>query len=329
MTTWLFIVAGLVLLVGGGDLLVRGAVQIASRMGISPLVIGLTLVGFGTSMPELVTSVQAALRGSPGIAYGNIVGSNISNVLLILGLSAIVAPIAISSRALNRDSTVMVSITLLFVAWAATTAMGHITGALFVTALVGYVWFTIWHERQPSLTDHGAVYDKGRAAQDLDAAFIPSDSPALSVIVSLLIAFAGLALILVGGSLLVSGALDLARAFGVSDTIVGLTVVAVGTSMPELATSLVAAARKQTDVAFGNVIGSNIYNILGIGGATALISPAHVPAEIVRFDNLVMLTVSILVVGFAITGRRISRREGGLLLACFVGYVTWNWMSAG
>lgn len=323
------LLGGLVLLVLGGELLVRGAVQVATRFGVSPLVIGLTLVGFGTSTPELVTSVQAALSGSPGIAYGNIVGSNIANILLILGLAAMLTPILVSSNALKRDSTIMVLVAVIFAAVAALAPMGMIAGLVFVAALAGYVFAAFRQERalasEAKNDAHGAAFDKSLAIQEVDPGLKSSADIGRSAAVSILIALAGLALVVLGGNFLVTGAVALARSFNISETVIGLTIVAVGTSMPELVTSVMAAIRKQTEVAFGNIVGSNIYNILGIGGFTALISPTIVPAEIVRFDNIVMIAASLLLVVFAYTGKRITRIEGAILVAGYVGYVTLIW----
>lgn len=318
------LIGGLVLLLVGGELLVRGAVQVAARLGVSPLVIGLTLVGFGTSTPELVTSVQAALSDSPGIAYGNIVGSNIANILLILGASSLIAPILVTSNALKRDCAVMVAVAVLFASVSAAIPLGVAVGAVFLAALAAYLFLAIRQERaRPA--DHGAVYEKTVAAQEADPALVPSAAPQGRVAVSLAIALGGLALVVLGGYLLVEGAVGLARTIGISDTIIGLTIVAVGTSMPELVTSVMAAIRRESEVAFGNIVGSNIYNILGIGGMTALIAPTEVPSEIVRFDNLVMLGVSVLLVALAYAGMRISRREGGLLVAGYVVYLALLW----
>lgn len=320
---------GLILLVIGGELLVRGAVQVATRFGVSPLVIGLTLVGFGTSTPELVTSVQAALSGSPGIAYGNIVGSNIANILLILGIAAILMPITVSSNALKRDSTIMVLVAVIFAIVAALVPMGVVAGLIFVTALMVYVFAAFWQERGvatgASNAAHGAAFDKSLAVQEADPALKPGADIGKSALISILIALGGLALVVLGGDFLVTGAVGLARSFSISETVIGLTIVAVGTSMPELVTSVMAAFRKQTEVAFGNIVGSNIYNILGIGGFTALISPTNVPSEIVRFDNLVMIGASLLLVIFAFTSKRISRIEGIILVACYVAYVALIW----
>ncbi|SMX43108.1 calcium/sodium antiporter [Maliponia aquimaris] len=323
---WLPLLGGLVFLVLGGDLLVRGAVQVASRLGVSPLVIGLTLVGFGTSTPELVTSVQAALIGAPGIAFGNIVGSNLANILLIVGVSALLFPIAVSSAALRRDGMVMIAVAVIFAVVAALMPMQRWVGAVFVLALAGYIYTAFRQERQTTApADHGAVYDKSAAVQAVDPATVPVAEAQGSLLKPLLITLAGLVLVILGGTLLVNGAVTLARSFGISETVIGLTIVAIGTSLPELVTSVMAALRRQADVAFGNIVGSNIYNILGIGGATALIAPSEVPAEIVSFDNLVMVGVSLLLVLFAWTGLRIARWEGAALLAGYIAYVYIIW----
>jgi cation:H+ antiporter len=322
--TWLPVIGGLVLLSLGGELLVRGAVRVARRLGVSPLVIGLTLVGFGTSTPELVASVQAALSGSPGIAYGNIVGSNIANILLVLGASALLSPIFVASRTLRRDGLVMIAAVAAFAGIAAVTMMGRLAGAVFVAALAAYTLVALRQERTAP-DDHGAIYQKGAALSTADAALSVADRPAGPIATALLTAAIGLALVLLGGYLLVGGAISLARSFDISETVIGLTIVAVGTSLPELVTSLIAALRRGGDVAFGNIVGSCIYNVLGIAGMTALIAPARVPAELVAFDNLVMIGVCVLAAVLAYTGRRIGRREGGLLLAGYVAYLAWLW----
>ncbi len=324
---WLPLAGGLVLLIVGGELLVRGAVQVAESYGVSPLVIGLTLVGFGTSTPELVTSVQAALSNAPGIAYGNIVGSNIANILLIVGLATLICPITIASKALKRDGAVMLAVAVAFSGVAYISELGHLVGLIFVIALIAYVYTAFRQERTtaPAQDGHGAVYDKSIALQETDAGLSPSASRRTSLLISSLITIAGLALVIVGGRFFVEGSVSLARGFGISETVIGLTIVAVGTSMPELVTSVVAGIKRQGDVAFGNIVGSNIYNILGIGGATALIAPGEVPSTIVTFDNLVMIGVTALLVFFAWTGLRIARWEGGVLLAGYVAYVYAIW----
>lgn len=322
---WLPFIGGLILLIAGGELLVRGAVQVATGLGVSPLVIGLTLVGFGTSTPELVTSVQAALTGAPGIAYGNIVGSNIANILLIVGAAALLSPMLIASSALRRDGSVMLAVAIVFSAVAFIMPLGRSVGVAFVLALAVYIYIAFRQERSATSTDHGAVYDKSLALQETDAALVPHAPARQSPLVSTLVALGGLVLVVIGGSFLVDGAVSLARRFGISETVIGLTIVAVGTSMPELVTSVVAGLRKQGDVAFGNIVGSNIYNILAIGGFTAVIAPGAVPVEIVSFDNLVMIGVSLALAAFAWTGLRIARWEGAALLAGYLIYVYAIW----
>jgi cation:H+ antiporter len=332
MSDALLIAAGLVLLVLGGELLVRGSVRVAERMGLSPLVIGLTLVGFGTSTPELVTSVQAALIGSPGIAVGNIVGSNIANILLILGIAALLSPIPVPPAALKRDGALVVATALAFLAVAMTTGLDRLVGVVFVAALAAYLVFAYRQEKSAPAAapagGHSAAYDKGEAFEEL----LPhrqtegAAGGALSgLVVPLLIAVAGLGIVVFGGGLLVDGAVSLARDFGISETVIGLTIVAVGTSMPELVTSIVAAIRRHGDVALGNVLGSNIYNLLGIGGLTALIAPTPVPDTIVSFDAPVMVAVSVVLFVLCWTGRGLSRGEGAALLAGYGAYLWLIW----
>jgi cation:H+ antiporter len=323
------LLGGLVLLVIGGELLVRGAVAVAERLGMSPLLIGLTLVGFGTSTPELVTSVQAALAQSPGIAVGNIVGSNIANILLILGLSALITPVVVQSNALRRDGALVVLTALLFVVISYTYLLDRITGVIFTGLLVSYILYAYRQERTPATASdgHTSAFEKAEAYDELHDGPIRHQEQAknlaerLGPFVPLLMALAGLAIVVVGGKLLVDGAIGLARSYGMSEAVIGLTIVAVGTSMPEFVTSVVAAIRKHGDVALGNIMGSSIYNILGIGGVTALISPTAVPTQIVSFDNLVMLAASLAMFLVAWSGYRISRWEGAALLAGYISYV--------
>jgi cation:H+ antiporter len=324
------ILGGLVLLAAGGELLVRGAVQLAERMGVSPLLIGLTLVGFGTSTPELVTSVQAAMVGSPGIAVGNAVGSNIANILLILGISALIWPIAVGSNALKRDGVLVVAVAALLTVVAFILPIGRIVGLCFLAGLVGYLAYA-WRQERTGTAGHTAAFEKAEAFENIHGPGLHAGGAATrgaglrGIAVSVGFALGGLVLVILGGGLLVDGAISLARDLGISETVIGLTIVAVGTSMPELITSLVAAIRRQSDVALGNILGSNIYNILGILGVTGLIAPTAVPAEIARFDNPVMLAVSVALLLFAWSGLRIGRREGAALLAGYVLYVWWIW----
>jgi cation:H+ antiporter len=311
--TYLELAGGLVLLVIGGDFLVRGAVGVARHFGLSPLLIGITLVGFGTSTPELVTSVQAALIGSPGIAVGNVVGSNIANSLLIVGACALIYPMVVSRGAMARDGTVMIAVTFALLGIVFLGDVGRPLGAALVVALVAYIVFTYLRERNSA--DESAMLHIAEGAQ-IEAA--PT-----RIGVAALLTVGGLVLTIVGARLLVAGAVGLAAAAGISETVVGLTIVAVGTSLPELVTSVVAALRKQADVAFGNVVGSNIYNILGILGITALVQPIPIPPEIAVFDIWVLLAATFGLVVFGLTGLRINRWEAVALLAAYVGYVSY------
>ncbi|MBK8208572.1 MAG: calcium/sodium antiporter [Rhodospirillales bacterium] len=310
---YLELLGGLALLVAGAELLVRGSVGIARRLGVSPLLIGLTLVGFGTSSPELVASVTAALKGSPGIAVGNVVGSNICNLLLILGLSALFAPLAITRAAFLRDGPVLMAASVALVGVCLLGDLPRWVGVVFLVLLTAYIVWCYLTEKQEA--------PAAALVHEQEAASVPPLGGSLAM--GIAAALAGLLLLVAGAYLLVGGAIELARDFGVSETIIGLTVVAIGTSLPELATSVVAAARGQSDVAFGNVVGSSIYNILGILGVTALVQPIPIPMEIVAFDIWVMLGSAVLLVMFAMTGWRINRWEGGVFLAAYGVYIAW------
>lgn len=278
------------------------------------MVIGLTLVGFGTSTPELVTSLQAALAGSPGIAIGNVVGSNISNVLLILGIATILAPIAVNPAAFKRDGSVVVLAAVLCLAVVMIGDVDRLAGMLFVIALAGYLTFTLLSEQRSTATPASTVYEA-----EAEAVL----GPDYSLSISLIIAAVGLVFTILGAQLLVSGAVSFAQAAGVSETVIGLTIVAIGTSMPELVTSIIAVRKGQGDVALGNILGSNIFNILGILGITAIIQPLSIPAQIMQFDIWVMLAATLLLVTFARTGWRIGRAEGGIMVATYFGYLGW------
>jgi|TARA_R110002072_G_scaffold258437_1_gene417100 cation:H+ antiporter len=304
---YLYLIGGLVGLFFGGEALVRGSVGIARRMAISPLLIGLTVVGFGTSTPELLVSVDAALRGVPDIAIGNIVGSNIGNILLIVGLSALVWPIKVMGATLRRDTAVMVGAALLLVPVFYMAQIGRLSGLLLVTGLAGYL---IWAYRQP-----------GEAVDDDDGAPAPA-----STIVSVLWVIGGLVALMLGARFLVDGAVNIARGYGISEAFIGLTIVAVGTSLPELATSLIAAFKRQSEIAIGNIVGSNIFNVLGILGVTALISPIPVASRFLTFDLPVMIAASLVLTGLLLSRPVIGRSVGVAMLA---GYVAYVWAAQG
>jgi len=301
------IVLGLVLLFAGAELLVGGSAAVARRLGISPLLIGLTLVGFGTSTPELVTSLEAALRASPGIAVGNVVGSNIANILLILGAAALISPITCSPQAFRRDAAALLGSAILLAVAILPGTIGPAVGFAFVALLIAYVGLAYKRELASGVARPGDPAD-------------PQVGSARALPAALSLAVGGVAMTIGGAYLLVDGALDLSRAAGVSETVVGLTIVAVGTSFPELATSVVAAFRRQGDIAFGNVLGSNIYNILGILGVTAIVRPLAIPTPIAHVDIWILLAATILLIVFAVTGRRLSRGEGAAFLVMYAAY---------
>jgi len=315
---YLELLGGLLLLLAGGDFLVRGGVGLARRAGVSPLLIGLTLIGFGTSTPELVTSLEAALAGSPGIAVGNVVGSNSANILLILGLAALIHPLAASREMLYRDGGAMLLAALACVLLAAHGTLSRPLGGLLLALLFAYIVYAYRRERR-GRADPLPARAGGTAAAETEAA---ANEPAPKRLwLALLLALGGFALTIGGARLLVGGTIDLARSAGLSETLLGLTVVAVGTSLPELMTSLVAALRRQTDIALGNVVGSNIYNVLGILGATALVHPIPIPPEILRLDVWVMLAATLGLLTFAVARGRIGRLEAVLLLTGYLIYL--------
>lgn len=298
----LFVLLGLVGLFVGGEFLVRGSVAVARGFGISPLLIGLTVVGFGTSMPELLVSVDAALRGLPDIALGNVVGSNIANILLIIGASALLWPITLAGSFPKRDLATMLMAALLLLPLFALGAVGRSAGMVLVGGLVIYL----------VLAFRGA-----RGEQEVE----PDTTLAMPLWAAGGLVVIGLLALLVGARLLIDGAVAIARDFGLSEVFIGLTIVAVGTSLPELATSLVAALRRQSDIAIGNVVGSNIFNILGILGVTAIIAPIPVAARFLAFDLPVMLVASLLLAGLLLFRWSLGRPVGLLMLVAYAAYV--------
>jgi cation:H+ antiporter len=303
----LSVLGGLVLLGVGAEGLVWGASSGARRLGISPLIIGLTVVAYGTSAPELAVSVHAAVGGNADIALGNVVGSNIANVGLILGLAALVAPIQIQAQILRVDVPIMVGISALLLGLLWDGVVGRLNGVVLVGGAVVYTMICIWgawDEPQGAVTDE---FDAG----------VPAEG---SVWRDLLFSVGGLALLVFGARLLVSGAVTIAEAVGLSATVIGLTVVAVGTSLPELATAVVAARRGQSDIVVGNVVGSNIFNVLGILGLTACVQPVDATG-LSMWDVGVLLGFAALTLPLFWTDYTFSRREGGVLLGGYVVYV--------
>lgn len=307
----IFVLIGVVLLTGGGELLIRGAMSAARRANVSPLLAGLVIVGFGTSAPELVVSIGAALQNQPDIAIGNVVGSNIGNILLILGVCALVRPLTVTPSALSRDGLVVVGASVLFVVLVAGSALNRLDAAVLLTGLVVYL---VWAYRTESR--HGGPVAEVHAAEADELKLVPLGVP--TTVAALL---GGLVLLIVGSQVLLTGAIGIAETAGIPEAVIGLTLVAVGTSLPEFAVSILAVMRRHTDVAVGNILGSNIFNLLGILGVSALLQPLPVAARVLVFDQWMMLGSSVLLLVFLYTGRVLSRLEGGILLALYSAYI--------
>ena len=300
---------GLALLAGGGDLLVRGALAVGRRLGLSPLLAGLVIVGFGTSTPELAVSLEAAARGADDLALANVVGSNAGNILLILGLCALITPLTVTPLALRRDGWVMLGATGLLLALLGGGLMRW-EGGLLLAGLAGYL-VVAWRSEARAATPEGALHAAEAAAV----------TPARRTATGVVLVVTGLALLVGGARLLVVGGSGLADAVGIPPAVIGLTVVAVGTSLPELAVSLVAALRGSGDVAVGNILGSNLFNALGVLGAAALVAPLQAAPRLLAVDQWVMLAAAAALVLFLYTGHRLGRREGAALLAAWLAWV--------
>ncbi len=300
----------MVLLFVGGEVLLRGAVGLSLRFGLSPLLIGLTVVALATSMPELVVTLTAGIQGLPDIGVGNVVGSNIANILLILGLAALLCPIEREPRRILRDTVAMVVATGVFILLACFERMSFIHGAIMIMLLIGYLLFSYRSERKAG----------NDAATGLEAIEETGATPSSALVAVALVA--GGVIALAGGSeLLVRGASTIARSAGVSETVIGLTLVAFGTSLPELATAIVAARRGHTEVALGNVLGSNIFNILLILGLLFMLTPVVVAPEILRFDIWVLAGATLLALPVMLTGKRITRIEGAVFVLLYVAFI--------
>lgn len=313
----LMILGGLVLLFFGGEGLIKGAVSLARNFGLSKLLVSAVVVGFGTSMPEMTVSVGAALKGASDIAIGNVVGSNIANILLIVGVAAILCPIFIAGTAVKRDTFVMLGASLALCGLAMTGMIAFAAGFLMFAALIAYI---VWSYTQ----------DKKNGAET--AAHIEEDiegEPQLSSGKASVFALAGLGLLVAGAYILVEGAVAIARDFGLSEAVIGLTIVAVGTSLPKLATAVVAAYRKHSDVIIGNILGSNIFNILSILGITAMLSPIPVAAQIASYDVWIMLGVAIALSIYLLRGLTIGRFSGIAMLLAYCAYTAWLYLGTG
>jgi cation:H+ antiporter len=311
--TILLLIAGLGLLVVGAELLVKGSSSLAAMAGISPLIIGLTIVAYGTSSPEMAVSVMSAYSGQADIAVGNVVGSNIFNALFILGVSALIAPLTVALQLVRLDVPIMIGVSALMLMFSVDGKISKVDGAILFIGGILYTLFLIYQSRKERNSEIQEEYAKfGR----------PSVTQWL---LDIFLIIAGLVLLVLGSRWLVDSAIAIARTFGLSELIIGLTIVAAGTSLPELATSAMASFRGERDIAVGNVVGSNIFNILAVLGLSALVSPdgINVSNAALRFDIPVMIAVAIVCLPIFFTGFRIGRREGGLFLGYYIAYTVY------
>lgn len=317
LLTFIYLIAGLILLVAGAEVLVRGAAKLAAQFGIPPLIIGLTVVAFGTSAPETAVSVQSALNGSGDLAIGNVVGSNIANVLLILGVTALIAPLVVSRQLIRLDVPIMIGASLITYALAWDGGLSRLDGALLFAGIIVYTVFLIISSRR----------SQSNAADDeFEAEYGQHETPKpYAWAINLALIIAGLALLVGGSHFLVEGAVQLARALGLSELVIGLTVVAIGTSLPELATSVMAALKGERDIAVGNIVGSNIFNLLCVLGLASLLSPSAilVASNALAFDFPVMIAVAVACLPIFFSGYAINRWEGALFVAFYALYTTY------
>lgn len=314
--TWGMLIGGLVLLTVGADALVRGAAKLAIRLGLSPLVVGLTIVAYGTSAPEMAVSASAAWQGNGEIAIGNVVGSNIANILIALGLSALIAPVAVHLQVVKQELPVLLGASILFAVMVMDGRLNPFEGGLLVALIVAYTLFLVQQSR--------------RAGSEVAEEFleeIPKSHWDDPLPVQLVLIVGGLVLLVWGSDLAVEGAVTIAKALGVSELVVGLTVVAVGTSLPEIATSLMAVYKGERDMAVGNAIGSNIFNILAVAGASTLAAwnagGIPVPPAVLAVDLWVMIGTTLLLLPVVFSGHSINRSEGGFFVLCYAAYLTY------
>ncbi len=313
-TTLLSFIAGLVILILGADLLVRGASRIAAAFGVSPLVIGLTIVAIGTASPEIAVSIQAAASGQGDLTLGNVLGSNIFNILFILGVTALAAPIVIAEQLIRKDAPIMVGVSLLTLALAFDGRLGKLDGLILLLGLVIYTVFALRQSRSET-TEVQNEYAKEFMQKE--------PRTTRNTTVNIILILVGLGLLVLGSNLLVDSAVKIAAALGVSELVIGLTIVAAGTSLPEVATSVIAALKGESDIAVGNAVGSNIFNLLGVLGIAALAAPGGITAagRILQFDMPVMVFVALVTLPVFYIDSRISRMEGGLLLTYYITYI--------
>lgn len=316
----LLFVAGLVFLIIGAEALVRGASRLATVFGISPLVIGLTVVAFGTSSPELAVSVKSALSGQASIAVGNVIGSNIFNVLFILGLSALIVPLVVSQQLVRRDVPLMIALSVVVLILSLDEKFSIADGLILVAGLVIYIWFLIYQSRRESLKVREEYAREFGKEQYAESSWVKN----IGMVVG------GLLLLVLGSRWLVDSAVSFSHYLGISELVVGLTIVAAGTSLPEVVTSVIAAIRGERDIAVGNVVGSNIFNIMGVLGFASIVAPTgiEVSTAAIGFDIPVMIGVALACLPLFFTGGVISRQEGVLLLGYYLAYTLYIILAA-
>jgi cation:H+ antiporter len=316
MSSALLIVAGLAGLLVGADLLVRGGAALASHLGVRPIVIGLTVVALGTSLPELAVGIDAVRQGSPGLAVGNIVGANLINILFVLGVSALIRPIAFERRTLRFDLPAMTAASLVLLLLALDGSLTRVEGVILGLGGAAYTAGIIWTSRQESAPVHADYASHSERT---------SSRGRRGLLLRTLTMVAGIGLLLLGAEFLVDGSIEIARSLEVSEATIGLTVIALGTAAPELVTTLTSTVRGDRDIAVGNLLGSSVYNVALILGITVMTAPAEVqiPDAVVAADLLVLVVVALITVPVLLTGQRISRPEGGAFAAAYLGYLGW------
>ncbi len=320
--TVLAMIGGLAILVAGAEIMVRGASRLAAALGVPPLIIGLTIVAFGTSSPELAVSLQSALSGQPELALGNVIGSNILNVLLILGASALIIPLVVAQQLVRLDVPIMIGASVLVWVLALNGTLGRFEGAILFACMIFYLGFLIWQSRR----------ERDKAVKDEYATEYAEREPRSPgrTVLNVVLIVAGLAMLVFGSQLFVDGASTLARFFGMSELVIGLTIVAVGTSMPEIAASLLAAFKGERDIAVGNVVGSNLFNLLSVLGLTAFFAPDGIPisSTVLSVDLPFMVAVAVACLPIFLTGNVIARWEGAIFLGYYVAYTTYLLLNA-
>lgn len=316
MVELLQVIGGLIVLIIGGEFLVRAAVAMANKLGVPTLIIGLTIVSFGTSAPEMVISIQAVLDGLPDISIGNIVGSNVANILLVLGITALVFPIAVDAKVMKRDAPLMMFATVLFAAFMFTGEISRIHSVVFLGMMVIYTIYLFRSVKSGGDTD---LLEELEEETDVEM-------PTWKAVGAMLV---GLVMLAVGSDVMVAGASEMARAFGVTEAMIGLTIVALGTSAPELVTCVVAAYRKHSDIAIGNIVGSNLFNIAVIGGTASMVKPIAVNPMFLTYDVWLLILVTLVLVSFMLVGKKINRVQGAIFTIGYIAYTLWQIQQGG